>query len=123
MADMTTSVPLPRKYWPDVTAPAKASIAACLVVSPVPPLAIGKVPVTPGVIFAEPLNDADDVLARFVWMVLAVVNVAALPVVFWFRVGMSAATTARKVGTPAEPLGAAKKKLAVLLAYGFCVSP
>lgn len=27
------------------------------------------------------------------------------------------------MGTPATPLGAAKKKFAVLLAYGFCVSP
>ena len=62
MADMTTSVPLPRRYWPDVTAPAKASIAFCLVVSPVPPLAIATVPVT----------------------------LAAVPVVFWFKVGTSA---------------------------------
>jgi hypothetical protein len=31
-------------------------------------------------------------------------------------VGMSAAATARKVGTPAVPFGAAKIKLAVLLA-------
>ena len=32
---------------------------------------------------------------------------AAVPVVFWFSVGMSAAAMARKVGAPAEPLGAA----------------
>lgn len=51
------------------------------------------------------------------------VTLDAVPVVFWFSVGISAATMARKVGTPATPFGAAKKKLAVLLAYGFCVSP
>jgi hypothetical protein len=33
---------------------------------------------------------------------------AAVPVVFWFKVGMSAATIALNVGTPAEALGAAK---------------
>jgi hypothetical protein len=38
---------------------------------------------------------------------------AAVPVVFWFRVGTSAATIARKVGVPAEPLGAARNVLAV----------
>ena len=51
------------------------------------------------------------------------VTLEAVPVVFWFRVGISAATTALNVGAPAEPLGAANTKLAVLLAYGFCVSP
>ena len=50
-------------------------------VAPVPPLAIATVPVT----------------------------LDAVPVVFWFKVGMSAATTALNVGAPAEPLGAAKK--------------
>jgi hypothetical protein len=30
---------------------------------------------------------------------------AAVPVVFWFNVGTSAATIALNVGTPAEPLG------------------
>ena len=39
------------------------------------------------------------------------------------NVGMSAATIARNVGDPAEPLGAAKTKFAVFDAYGFCVSP
>ena len=34
---------------------------------------------------------------------------AAVPVVFWFRVGMSAATIARNEGAAADPLGAAKK--------------
>ena len=44
------------------------------------------------------------------------VTFAAVPVVFWFSVGISAATTALNVGTPAEPLGAAKNVLAVWLA-------
>ena len=43
-----------------------------------------------------------------------VVSVAAEPVVFWFRVGMSAATTARNVGAPDDPFGAARNVLAVL---------
>ena len=51
------------------------------VVAPVPPLAIATVPVT----------------------------LLAVPVVFWFSVGTSAATIALNVGAPAEPLGAAKK--------------
>jgi len=42
-----TFVPLPRKYAPLVTAPAKAFIASCAVVWPDPPLPSGKVPVTP----------------------------------------------------------------------------
>jgi hypothetical protein len=33
---------------------------------------------------------------------------AAVPVVFWFNVGMSAETIALNVGAPEEPLGAAK---------------
>ena len=36
-------------------------------------------------------------------------NPAAVPVVFWFRVGTSAATIARKPGAPAVPFGAARK--------------
>ena len=47
-------------------------------VAPVPPLAIGNVPVTPGVIFADPLNDAVLVLARFVRTVRAVASFVAL---------------------------------------------
>ena len=46
MVDITTFVPLPRKYEPLVTAPAKAFIAVCADVAPEPPLAIGSVPVT-----------------------------------------------------------------------------
>ena len=45
--------------------------------------------------------------------VTALATLPAEPVVFWFSVGMSAATTALNVGAPAEPLGAAKKKFAV----------
>ena len=52
------------------------------------------------------------VVATLVALV-AVVAVAALPVVFWFSVGMSAATTALNVGVPAAPFGAAKNVLAV----------
>ena len=48
-------------------------------VAPVPPFATATVPVT----------------------------LAAVPVVFWFSVGMSVATRARKDGTPADPDGAA----------------
>jgi len=44
---------------------------------------------------------------------VVLVNVAALPVVFWLSVGMSAATTVLNDGTPAEPFGAAKNVLAV----------
>ena len=39
-------MPLPRRYEPLVTAPAKAFIASCAVVCPDPPLAIATVPVT-----------------------------------------------------------------------------
>jgi hypothetical protein len=59
-------------------------------VAPVPPFATATVPVT----------------------------FEAVPVVFWFNVGISAATISRNVGTPAEALGAARKFLAVFEAYG-----
>lgn len=72
------------KLPPRVVAP-KFVRAAAAVVAPVPPFATATVPVT-----------LDDV-----------------PVVFWFSVGTSAATIARNVGTPATPLGAARKVLAV----------
>jgi hypothetical protein len=55
------------------------------VVAPVPPLATATVPVT----------------------------FDAVPVVFWFSVGISAAAIARNVGTPDEPLGADKNVFAV----------
>jgi hypothetical protein len=125
------------------------------VVTPVPPFATGRVPVTPvdsgrpvtlvitplegvpktGVTNVGDVNvgEADrTVLPVPVEVVTPVpplatatmpVTFAAVPVVFWFKVGTSAATIARKVGTPAAPLGAAKKLFAVLLAYGFSVSP
>jgi hypothetical protein len=78
-----------------VPLPISSAPFAGVLVSPVPPLATARV--------------AD--------------NPAAVPVVFWFSVGMSAETSARKLGTLADPFGAAKTKLAVLLAYGFWVSP
>jgi hypothetical protein len=83
-----------KRLLPTVVAP-RFVLAALAVVAPVPPLAIATVPVT----------------------------FEAVPVVFWFSVGMSAATIARNVGAPAVPLGAARKLLAVLDAYGFWVSP
>ena len=46
-------------------------------------------------------------------LLLVAVTFSAVPVVFWFSVGMSAATMARKDGVPAAPLGAARKVLAV----------
>ena len=45
--------------------------------APVPPFVIGKVPVTPGVIFAVPSKLALPVFAKFVLMVLAVCNLTA----------------------------------------------
>lgn len=63
----------------------------------------------------------DSSIVKFVVSNLGVL--AAVPVVFWFKVGTSAATIALNVGAPAEPLGAAKKKFAVFEANGFCVSP
>jgi len=47
-------------------------------VFPVPPFAIGKVPVTPGVILADPSKLAEEVLAKLVRMVLAVANLVAV---------------------------------------------
>ena len=46
-------------------------------VTPVPPLAIGNVPVTPGVTFLLPSNDAVLVLPRLVLIVLAVASLSA----------------------------------------------
>ena len=70
--------------FPTVVAP-KLVRAVAAVVAPVPPFATATVPVT----------------------------FEAVPVVFWLRVGMSAATRVRKVGTPAVPFGAARTVLAV----------
>ena len=49
-----------------------------LAVAPVPPLATGSVPVTPGVMFPPPVNVAAEVEPRFVLMVLPVASWAAL---------------------------------------------
>ena len=51
--------------------------AAVPVVLPVPPLAIPRIPLTPGVIFAVPLKLAVEVEARFTLTVLAVFNLVA----------------------------------------------
>lgn len=51
--------------------------------APVPPLATGRIPFTPGVMFAVPSNDGADVEPRSVWIVRPVassVALAALPV-------------------------------------------
>ena len=67
-----------------------------------------------GLIRAEETVPPDTLVA--VVAVVAVVAEPALPVVFWFKVGTSAAAIPRKVGVPAEPLGAARNVLAVWLA-------
>ena len=69
---MTTFVPLPRKYEPDVVAPANVFIAPCAVVLPEPPLATATVPVT----------------------------LDAVPVVFWFKVGNVQFAKLPEVGVP-----------------------
>ena len=46
-------------------------------VTPVPPLATGNVPVTPGVMSAVPSNEAVEVDARFVLTVLAFLSLTA----------------------------------------------
>ena len=53
----------------------------------------------------------DSSMVKFVVSNLGVL--AAVPVVFWFSVGTSAAASARNVGVPEEPFGAAKIVLAV----------
>ena len=58
IVDITTFDPLPRRYWPLVTAPAKAFMAACAEVWPDPPLAIASVPpsvIVPEVVTGPPL--------------------------------------------------------------------
>src|SRR5208282_1399290 len=47
----------------------------------------------------------------------------AVPVVFWFSTGTSAATIVRKNGVPVEPFGAAKNVLAVSLANPRLILP
>ena len=68
-----------KKFAPTVVAP-RPDLPPAAVEAPVPPLATATMPVT----------------------------LAAVPVVFWLRVGTSAATSERKVGVPAAPLGPAK---------------
>ena len=118
VTEVTGAVPLEAA----VIKPLPLTVIDALVKLPTLVLTVAKVPAA--VTLAEP-SKLGLVYAKspVIEIVLPVVSVAADPVVFWLSVGMSAATTARKVGTPAEPSGAAKTKLAVLLAYGFCVSP
>ena len=54
------------------------ALILAIVVCPVPPFATPKVPVTPGVILAEPLNAAAAVLARLVCIFRPVCNVVAV---------------------------------------------
>lgn len=61
-------------------------------------------------------NGTLNALAAAEVVMVAAVEIAAVPVVFWFSVGTSAATIVRNVGTPAKPFGAAKNVLAVWLA-------
>jgi hypothetical protein len=49
--------------------------------------------------------------------------VAALPVVDWFNVGTSAATSARNTATPDEPLGVARNKFADPDAHDSAIVP
>jgi hypothetical protein len=91
------------------------------------PLIFGISPTAPDAFIAAKFAVANAVVASLVELspalcVVAVVPLgsagvplrfAAVPVVFWFRVGRSAATIARKLGAPALPPGAAKKEFAV----------
>ena len=86
---------LPEAPLPVVDGTPRAVCAPDCVVAPVPPFAIATVPVT----------------------------LDAVPVVFWFNVGMSAAVRERNVGAPDDPLGDANTKFDAFDAYGFRVSP
>jgi hypothetical protein len=86
-------------------------------------LIFGRSPTAPDVLIAAKFAVANAVVASLVELspglcVVAVVpfgsdgvplRFAAVPVVFWFKIGRSAATIARKLGTPTLPFGAAKK--------------
>jgi hypothetical protein len=61
---------------------ASVAVGALPVLFPVPPLLIGKIPVTPWLLFAVPLKLAAVVLARFVMNVRAVVSCSTVPLVF-----------------------------------------
>jgi hypothetical protein len=68
-------------------------------------------PETPTDQVPSPLqNVEDEALVPLLRLVTAKLPVIfdAVPVVFWFNVGTSAATSALNVGAPAVPLGAAK---------------
>lgn len=77
-------VPLDRRYVPEVCVPVKAVIAAAAVAEPVPPLAIATVPESCD---AGRLRAVSVVIVEFE----VAVTLAAVPVVFWFSVGTSAA--------------------------------
>lgn len=78
----------PLIYVELICCPAESCVALPTVMldradAPVPPLATGRIPFTPGVMFAVPLNDGADVEPRSVWIVRPVaslVALAALPV-------------------------------------------
>jgi hypothetical protein len=83
-------IPAPAVSWATVypvPLPIKSCPFAGTVFTPVPPCAIGSVPVTPIFTFDVPLKEPAVVEARSVCIVLAVVKDAALPVVFWLKVG------------------------------------
>jgi hypothetical protein len=61
------------------------------------------------IVVAPYLNNNFPPLSSIVKFVVKSLGVdAAVPVVFWFNVGISAATIALNVGAPELPLGAAK---------------
>jgi hypothetical protein len=87
-----------------------ATLATCAIFANVTTLVpIVDVPVTLPDPLKLPLVQATSPVMA---MVRPVVSVAALPVVFWLSVGISAATTARNVGVPDALLGAARNVLA-----------
>jgi hypothetical protein len=95
IADSAAAVPFDLRYVPDVCVPVSAVMAVAAVVDPVPPLAIATVPVTfaafPAIspVTCDPGSDRADSVVN-VELVVAVMF-AAVPVVFWFSVGTSAA--------------------------------
>jgi hypothetical protein len=108
-------------YEPAVTVVFASEIVPLVViVPPVKPVPVATL-VTVPVLLVYPLGLLAAYAPRFVKAFAAVVapvppfatatvpvTFAAVPVVLWFSVGMSAATMARNDGTPAAPLGAAK---------------
>jgi hypothetical protein len=94
-------------------APAAAAILHCpavFVIVILEPATIFKV------LAADPLyvyKSVPSVVPVSAFKIRELVTLPAEPVVFWFNVGMSAATIVLKVGTPASPVGAARKVFAV----------